>query len=230
MRRRAWVFVAAALIGMSSLTIPRSAAMAQQPSAQQLEDVVYLKDGSVIRGTIVEQRPGESVLIRTHDGNQFRYRMEQIEKLAKEAPASLAAVAMQNPKSVGGAVALSVLITGGGQAYNGQWGKAAGFVLLAVVSYVAMASALDSDACYYNDDCGSAGTWALVFVGNWIWCVVDAGVSAAKINAHAGRSASLFVRPSTNVGQRATRGIGGSAVRPSLPTQPGLQAGLRISW
>jgi hypothetical protein len=32
--------------------------------AQELEDVVYLKDGSVLRGTIVEQVPNESILIR----------------------------------------------------------------------------------------------------------------------------------------------------------------------
>lgn len=52
--------------------------------AQNLEEVVYLKNGSVIRGTIVEQVPNESVKIQTRDGNLFVYRMDEIQKISKE--------------------------------------------------------------------------------------------------------------------------------------------------
>ena len=52
--------------------------------AQEMQDVVYLKDGSIIRGTIVEQVPSESLLIETSDGSRFRYSMELIERMAKE--------------------------------------------------------------------------------------------------------------------------------------------------
>jgi hypothetical protein len=48
-------------------------------------DVVYLKNGSVIKGTIVETIPEKSIKIETADGNLFVYNMSDIEKLTKEA-------------------------------------------------------------------------------------------------------------------------------------------------
>ena len=45
------------------------------------EDVVYLKDGSVIHGTITEEVPGKKIKIETKDGNVFVYKMGQIEKI-----------------------------------------------------------------------------------------------------------------------------------------------------
>ena len=48
-------------------------------------DVVYLKNGNVIKGTIVETIPEKSIKIETADGNLFVYNMSDIEKLTKEA-------------------------------------------------------------------------------------------------------------------------------------------------
>jgi hypothetical protein len=48
------------------------------------QDVVYLKNGSVIKGTIVEQILNVSIKIETRDGNLFVYKMDEIEKLTKE--------------------------------------------------------------------------------------------------------------------------------------------------
>ncbi|HVZ80721.1 MAG TPA: hypothetical protein VHE12_07980 [bacterium] len=45
------------------------------------EDVVYLKDGSVIHGTITEEVPGKKIKIETNDGNVFVYKMKQIDKI-----------------------------------------------------------------------------------------------------------------------------------------------------
>lgn len=53
-------------------------------SAQSLEETVYLKNGSIVRGVIIEQIPNESVKLQTRDGNIFVYRMEEIQKIAKE--------------------------------------------------------------------------------------------------------------------------------------------------
>ena len=53
-------------------------------SAQQLEDVVYLKNGSVVRGVILEQIPGKSLKIQTAGGSLFVYQMAEIEKMTKE--------------------------------------------------------------------------------------------------------------------------------------------------
>jgi len=48
------------------------------------QDVVYLKNGSIIRGVIIEQVPNKSIKIETADRNVFVYQMDEIEKLAKE--------------------------------------------------------------------------------------------------------------------------------------------------
>jgi len=50
----------------------------------QYEDVVYLKNGSVIRGMIIEQIPNQTITIQTADRNLFVFEVEQIEKITKE--------------------------------------------------------------------------------------------------------------------------------------------------
>lgn len=54
-------------------------------AAQQYQDVVYLKNGSVVRGIILEQIPGKSLKIQTAGGSQFVYQMAEVEKMTKEA-------------------------------------------------------------------------------------------------------------------------------------------------
>jgi len=51
---------------------------------QQLLDVVYLKNGSVIKGTIIEQVPNVQIKIQTKDGNIFVYKIDEIEKMTRE--------------------------------------------------------------------------------------------------------------------------------------------------
>jgi len=48
------------------------------------QDVVYLKNGSVIRGVIIEQIPNESVKIETADKNLFVFKFDEIERITKE--------------------------------------------------------------------------------------------------------------------------------------------------
>ena len=52
--------------------------------AQQMEDVVHLKNGSIVRGTIIEQLLGESLKIQTQGGSVFVYTMDEIAKISKE--------------------------------------------------------------------------------------------------------------------------------------------------
>ena len=52
--------------------------------AQPLEDVVYLKDGTIVRGIIIEQIPGESLKIQTQGGSVFLYTLDEIAKIVKE--------------------------------------------------------------------------------------------------------------------------------------------------
>lgn len=156
----------------------------QPIEAQETQDVVYLKNGSIIRGTIVEQVPGESILIQTVDGNRFRYLMEEIERMAKE-PRPDQGTSQARPRSVkspGTAVLLSLLIPGGGQGYNGEWGKAAGFFAGAAVFAGAFVEAAERDACKFGDDCGAAGAYAIGLIAVLVWSVVDAHKSAKAIN------------------------------------------------
>lgn len=44
-------------------------------------DKVFLKNGSIISGKIVEEIPGTSIRIITRDGSEFVYKVEEIEKI-----------------------------------------------------------------------------------------------------------------------------------------------------
>lgn len=49
---------------------------------QQVENV-YLKNGSMIRGVLIEQIPGESVKVQTSDGSIYVYKMTEIDKIVR---------------------------------------------------------------------------------------------------------------------------------------------------
>ncbi len=53
-------------------------------NAQTMQEVVYLKNGSVIRGIIIEQTPNVSLKVQTSDGSIFAYQMDEVEKITKE--------------------------------------------------------------------------------------------------------------------------------------------------
>jgi hypothetical protein len=47
-------------------------------------DIVYLKNGSIIKGYILEMVPNGTIKVKTSDGSIFIYKMEEVEKTAKE--------------------------------------------------------------------------------------------------------------------------------------------------
>ncbi|MFK7926015.1 MAG: hypothetical protein AB8H47_28965 [Bacteroidia bacterium] len=51
-----------------------------------VEDVIYLYNGSIIRGEIIEQQPGEYVQIKLASGQVFTFRNAEIEKITLEPP------------------------------------------------------------------------------------------------------------------------------------------------
>ena len=53
----------------------------------QTKDVLQLKNGSVIKGSILEMIPDKTIKIQTADGNIFVYNMSEVEKISKEAAA-----------------------------------------------------------------------------------------------------------------------------------------------
>ena len=52
--------------------------------AQTQQEVVYLKNGSVVKGVIIEQIPNKSLKIQTADGSIFAYQMNEVDKITKE--------------------------------------------------------------------------------------------------------------------------------------------------
>ncbi len=52
--------------------------------SQNAVNVVYLKNGSVLKGTIVEQIPNESLKLRLFDGSIFVFKADEIEKITLE--------------------------------------------------------------------------------------------------------------------------------------------------
>ncbi len=81
------IFVALFVVLTVQVMAPASA-----DAQQQEEDVVYLKDGSVLRGTVIEDISGESLRIQTRDGNIFRIAYDRIDRRTRE-PAVVAAPA-----------------------------------------------------------------------------------------------------------------------------------------
>ncbi len=76
------------ILSLLALVLLSSSAYSQTSSAYSqttpLQDVVYLKNGSIIHGTIVEEVPDKSIKIETHDGDVFVYQMNEIAKITKE--------------------------------------------------------------------------------------------------------------------------------------------------
>jgi hypothetical protein len=75
LRLKTLVFVA--------LVIFTSAATVNAQTYKDFEDVVYLKNGSIIHGVIIEQIPNEKVKIQSGK-NVFVYTFDEIEKIVKE--------------------------------------------------------------------------------------------------------------------------------------------------
>jgi hypothetical protein len=52
--------------------------------SQSVQDVIYLNNGSIYKGTIIEEVPGESYKIESRDGNVYSINASEIEKLTRE--------------------------------------------------------------------------------------------------------------------------------------------------
>lgn len=73
---------------------------------QNYQDVVYLKNGSIIHGVIIEQVPNKSIKIETADKNVLVYQIDEIEKMTKEQkdsslPQMKGTMSVQNDKKEG---------------------------------------------------------------------------------------------------------------------------------
>ena len=157
-----------------------------QVLAQELEDVVYLKNGGIVRGTIFEQLPDKSLKIARFDGKVFRYKMKEIDKISKETVMRMHAIGKKKNPMV--ALGLSFPIIGAGQFYNGQYTKGVIQLGAAIVGLGLTLSASgdnqdqpDGNLDVDSDDWMSVPGYLLLF-GGAIWSLIDAPMSANRIN------------------------------------------------
>ena len=101
-------------------------------SAQTImQDVVYLKNGSIIRGDIIEMTPDGVVKVVTSDGSLFVYPYAEVERYGKEEPVGNAnnhcakVTAEKKSPLVAGLLSFYFPGMGVGQLYNGEIHKAA---------------------------------------------------------------------------------------------------------
>lgn len=52
--------------------------------AQSKSETVYLKNGSVIKGQVVEMTPNKQIKVQTADGSLFVYTMEEVDRVVKD--------------------------------------------------------------------------------------------------------------------------------------------------
>ena len=169
-----------------------------------LQDVVYLKNGSIIRGDIIEMVPGETVKIMTADGSVFVHDFADVEKFTKEQPTSAVQLSANaysvEKKSPWLSGFLSFCIPGLGQFYNGEnrkgWVDLAtslgGFTGMYAGAYMVLRGA--EYEYYYGepkDGMVITGTVLMLagmgtMLANGIHSIVDAAKSSNRINVESG--------------------------------------------
>ncbi len=175
-----------------------------------MQDVVYLKNGSIIRGEIIEMVSGETVKIMTVDGSVFVHDLVDVEKFTKEKPIYYGRTIVDK-KSPWASGFMSFFVPGLGQLYNGESRK--GYIDFAthVGAYAATLAGLGLtmeysgyDDYYYGED-GTmiyeykegnkflSTTGVVLFTAgiitiyaNAIHSIVDAVKSSKRINAENG--------------------------------------------
>jgi len=173
------------------ITIPQG--FAQEKA---LEDVVYLKNGSIIRGTIIEQVTGESLKIETKDGNVFTFSEDEISRIAKEEMKGAILEERKDPigskKEPALAMVISLLLPGGGQFYNGEYKKGAIQMGMFFGGAIIMFAFYPKEILFGDDNDEFTGEDAvallggLIAMGGYIWSLYDAPKSASRINKENG--------------------------------------------
>ena len=182
------------------------------PLAAHADTVFILDNGSIqrIQGTIVRNLPGESVHIQTSDGKVLVLKRKNIVNIvsSEDTSPSLHGMSadyvspfMVSKKDPTVAFLLSFLIPGGGQFYNGESGKGT-VQLLGAVGGLALAVAYlpaSVNTEFFSVETGNAGVSALgigVTLASAIWSMIDAPMSAQRINQQQGLTLRPSVTPS----------------------------------
>lgn len=144
--------------------------------AEELEDVVYLKNGGVYRGIVVEQIPGESLTIQTNTGGIVTFSLDEVARITKENPTTRTLAQRRKQKSTGVATALSIVFPGAGQHYLGAHFRA---LLMEAMCGAGVGLVINGGK---NGD-GDAVGWGIGMIGvSYLWSIIDAPLTAESIN------------------------------------------------
>jgi len=161
--------------------------------SQNYQDVVYLKNGSIIHGIIIEQVPNQSLKIQTRDGNVFVYNMTDVEKMTKEPVKSNYGYnygnasdnsAYKNPLI---ALGFSTLLPGIGQFYNEQYFKGSIMLGLDAIGFFSFATA----STYPNKNKTFIHVCIAGIAANYLWSMIDAPLTARHLNSINGLSLNI---------------------------------------
>ena len=184
--------------------------IAQYASAQlvqQTDAVVYLKDGIVLRGTIISLVPDVSVTIELSDGEQVLLAMHDVREIKRETTqvrTHYIPISTYNQKNPGLALGLSFLMPGFGQMYNEDYDSCCLFMGGNLVGWALLILGAEQNNNSYSGDEGTGLILAGVgvMVGNWLFSMYDAHSSAVLINRVNARKQQkrLSIKPLNGLG------------------------------
>jgi TM2 domain-containing membrane protein YozV len=190
------LFLLPSILISQKRTRPDRPEKAPPPVIQEtLEDAVYLKNGSIIRGQILELEIGGKIKIQTKDGSLFVYDMEQVEKIVKEKPIGGHSYKDFKYKNPGNALALSLIvgaltpIQGSGQLYNGEVGKGLAFTAIGLIGTGLIIGGI------IEDEVETIVVGGVVQLITYAVSAIDAYQSAERINKEHGFTDHFIVSP-----------------------------------
>ena len=155
-------------------------------ASAKIIDVVHLKNGSIIQGTVTVIN--ESIKIETDDGSTFIVEMSKVDKIKK-----IEFIKPKNPLVATGlgcgtiylnfALLPAIPISGVGQIYNGQYLKGLAFFGIGVLGSYLGEFGLDDAESTFDDRIGELGV--TLVLGSMLLSPIDAYYSAKKINSEA---------------------------------------------
>jgi len=150
-------------------------------SQQTLQDVVYFKNGSIIRGIIIEQIHNVSITIQTRDGNIFKFKMDEVLKIVKESSKKeQLKTTVVKQKSPLASFLLSFFVPGIGQYYNGQILKGLALQTGFVVGILYLGRDSDSKSSANSNNSELLGSFLMMSC--WAISIIDAPMSSNRIN------------------------------------------------
>ena len=167
------------------------------------KDVVYLKDKSIIHGSIVTFIPNESLMIQIEGGSKFNFSIDEVLKVEIDNSIGSSSQLPPSPKTAELsrkspfiAAGLSSVIPGLGQFYNRQFYKGGTFAFItigSIASLIALDETDNDNAIVTKNALGPIIAFGC-FV-NWLVGTYDAYHYAASINARLDWEQQLSLSP-----------------------------------